>query len=284
MSSLSFLTRDGEASASGREYLKFGVLLKDLAWQHVARDFNTDEAGRPSLLRDVVDLPDWVTEKTGEAFGKAAQTCLYVDGWKMPVSLPTRANVAHVFDVSLNSLVANSSDPVALAVRLYGQAERSAWIDGPDRAWLADLIDQGRSTAYPPHAPTGTHLDGDPLFSCTDFANSQYGGWAAVVDLLRADNTSPVVLSYSVTSGFPDPILSAWPGDPGARFRRWWDQATALQQFDTSARGLRRFTTDGCPMLRISPDNLHTTGFGITNAPTWLHVAAAWHNPGRTRP
>lgn len=275
MSSIGFLTRDGEARVSGREHAKFTCLLLDLSWHAISTVFDVTETNGPCLLRRAFPLPSWVTERTGSSFAAMARLDMGGDS-ERHVRLPDTDTAATLLDVKLNTVVAAHSDPVALAVRLAAQCEVNAWIDGADRAWLADLIDAGRTTRYPPEVADSPHLTGNPLFADEPSINGHYDGWPGVVDFLRS-GTSTVVLDSSFTDGFPDLSHAAWPGPPGARWRRLWRTTyTPTRQWDTSEAGLRRRTRQQCSLLQISPDNLHQRNYGIIYAPTWADVAAAW--------
>ncbi|MFI6179803.1 hypothetical protein ACIA8R_29960 [Nonomuraea sp. NPDC051191] len=46
-------------------------------------------------------------------------------------------------NVDLNTVLAVGSDPMRLATKIAGWGSQHAFIEGPDRAWAADLIDQG---------------------------------------------------------------------------------------------------------------------------------------------
>src|SRR5690606_31251558 len=46
-------------------------------------------------------------------------------------------------NVSLNTALDTGSDALRLLARLHGQCELHCWVDGPNRAWLADIIVAG---------------------------------------------------------------------------------------------------------------------------------------------
>lgn len=275
MSSIGFMDRDGEARVSGREHAKFGCMLRDLSWHAVARAFDVHELAGPSSLRHAVDLESWVTDATGTEFARWAKLHLSATGSGGYTHMPDARSVATMLDVNLNTVAAGYSAPVVLAARLVAQCEVNAWIAGEDRGWLADLIDTGRATPYPPEVADSDYLTGNPLFADEPSVNGRYDGWKGVVDFLRAGD-STVVLDYSVTDGFPDIRWACWPVDPGKKFRRLWTKYDPEQRWDLSERGLLRRTNGQCALLRISPDNLHEARYGFTQAPTWSDVASAW--------
>jgi len=46
------------------------------------------------------------------------------------------------FCVALNTAIVSGSDPIVLAARLHGQSEIHTYVEGENRAWLADVIRQ----------------------------------------------------------------------------------------------------------------------------------------------
>lgn len=274
MSSIGFLTAEVEVRVSGRENAKLRGLLYDTAWAAFLAAFTTPD-GTPdrALIEAALTLPSWVTDPGNPnpgGFLESVRLHTAFGGGEPGVHSPTGQNVATVLDTHLNTVAAGKPAPVVLAVRIYGQCEMNAWIAGEDRAWAADLIEEGM---------TIPHRTGDfstTLFSDDPHWRSHYDGWAAVAAMLRTGGTGPVVLDYSVTDGFPSKKWAAHPGEPGKRFNRWWNSATPTQRWDASLRGLQAWTETGPWMLRISPDNLTDTAFGHTEAWTWTELAAAW--------
>lgn len=96
--------------------------------------------------------------------------------------LPAGERVS-AFVVSLNTAIVLGSRPVKLLARIHGQCEIHAWVDGPNRAWLADIIEEGRKSGI---------LRADR-------------GWEGVVELLHQRDDEAVVTSYSVCEQFPSP-------------------------------------------------------------------------------
>lgn len=286
MSSLGFLTRNGQARVSGRESGKFSVLLRDLMWRTVERVADPYERAGRSLLRDAAaPLPDWVVRDRGTNFGRGMRLHLHNAAGRPDeyVNLPGTVHAATLFDVHVNTVIAEHSDPVALAVRLAAQSGCNAWIDGTDRLWLADLIDAGRNTPYPAEVADHADLRRHPLFADEPSVNGSYDGWQNVAAMLRA-GTGTVVLESSATGGFPSRVWAAEEGQDRDWFRRWWNDATPGQRWDASERGLRAETAESCPLLQIRPDTLHHPGFGFAASPTWQQVAEAWTDPERTPP
>lgn len=98
------------------------------------------------------------------------------------------------FDYNLNTAITLGSDPIRLLARLHGQCEIHAWVAAEDRTWLAHVIRQGLESGVLRTYPAGTHYD----------------GWQDVADMLCAERDLPVVTSYSITDGFPNPDAAIW--------------------------------------------------------------------------
>ncbi len=99
----------------------------------------------------------------------------------------TGINGDDLFTVQLNSAIRLGGDALRLAARLHGQCEIHCYVEGPDRAWLADIIDQACK---------------DNIFRL-DFGRRQYDGYEALTRLLRSADDEPVVCSHSSSNSFP---------------------------------------------------------------------------------
>lgn len=140
------------------------------------------------------------------------------------------------FSLILNTALAVGSDPVALMARLSAQCEIHCYVEGPNRDWMAGLIEQGRAT--------GLYRSG--------------AGWEDVVTLLRLRDDQPVVCSYSVTESFPNPGIANWSppspdnDDEEPDWDAWYDIPDA-EQWAMGVAGLRREPDRG---LELSPERL----------------------------
>ncbi|MGK3995050.1 hypothetical protein [Sorangium sp. So ce1024] len=136
------------------------------------------------------------------------------------------------WEVLLNTCLVLGSDPLCFLARMHAQCEIHAWVDGPDRAWLAGIIDEGRRV--------GLMRDGQ--------------GWDDVTALLRARSDEPVVMSYSVCDQFPSRSVANWtpPADEDGEPNRdaWYD-------LDEAERW--RLAMDGVQELRFGPETLRTS-------------------------
>lgn len=161
-------------------------------------------------------------------------------------------------DVMANTALLLGSDVIRLAVRIDGQCELHGFVDGEDRAWLADLIAEGCDTNVFRRGFSVRHAD--------------TGGWDAVIALLRARDDEPVVLSYSGSEGWPDMECTTWtPPNTG---REWeteededraadedlaaWEAIGEVEQWRTGMEWLRASPR----LLRFDPNHWGSYRFG----------------------
>jgi len=135
-----------------------------------------------------------------------------------------------VWQTLLNTAIATGADPVCLLAHIHGQCEIHCYTDGEHREWLASIIESGRRVnVMRPNM-----------------------GWEGVVSLLRSSSVHPVVMSYSVTEGFPNSAVAQWDGTGEA-----WAALPKAEQWRLATGGLRA-TRKGC---RLAPETLRR-GFG----------------------
>jgi hypothetical protein len=174
----------------------------------------------------------------------------------------------HTSNIEMNTALAVGSPALALAAKIHGWCEVFAWVDGPDRAWMADIIDTGLAAGL---YRRGLWYQPDPGGGDKTWVDQ---GWQEVTTLLRSDPDTPVVMSYSVTEQFPDVTVSSmWPPGLPSRWddmnaaqqdqvRRVQDQWSALepqQQWEMGMHGLRGQR----PWAQITPANLLTDTFHL---------------------
>jgi hypothetical protein len=184
-------------------------------------------------------------------FVSALQTALRGSG----VDLEVAGHRLRSENVELNTALAAGSDVIRLAAKISGWDY--VWVDGPDRAWMAGIIEQGlRARIFRPDA-----------------------GWDNVRAFLLAHDDEPVVLSHSTSDSFPDPDIGGWmPPWPEGIPHTWegWDLMTPEQaqertnrreewyelphdeQWRISMEALR----ERRPWARLAPDTLATETFG----------------------
>jgi hypothetical protein len=118
------------------------------------------------------------------------------------------------FAVCLNTAMRYGSDPVRLAARIHGQSEIHGWVDGKNRAWLADLMQRGLDEkVYRGGTWYVDRVSDGPAIGQTDRKWSDQG-WGDVMALLRSRDDGPVVMSYSVCDQFPNRDAAQWEPPP----------------------------------------------------------------------
>jgi hypothetical protein len=98
------------------------------------------------------------------------------------------------FHLRLNTASAVGDDSVKLLARIHAQCEMHCFVEGPNRSWMADIIDNASVEVFRPDA-----------------------GWDQVVELLRESNEGPVVMSYSVTESFLSTVGTEWVSEMFAK-------------------------------------------------------------------
>lgn len=172
----------------------------------------------------------------------------------------------HVGNVALNTALAVGAPVVQLAAKIHGWCEGHCYIEGEDREWVADLIDDGLNVGVYRRELLRRDDDG------TERRWSQ--GWEDVQALLRETADGPVVLSYSVCDSFPNPHTRLdWPG----RDVEKWDDYTEAEQraieefreawYDNEDHAARwsagmEYLRQRKPWARLAPDTLGSVTFG----------------------
>ena len=187
---------EGDAEVSGSERAHMGLTCGNIAasliprWQYeiVLERCTPEMAAQLSRAREGQFTPDLEASFVGGHRDIFTYKGMPVDN----------------FSLILNTVLAVGSDPLCLFARLHGQCEIHAYVEGPHRAWLADVIEQGlldglyREVLAPEITP-GVRAQGEfPM------------GWRDVVALLRHGDDQPVVTSYSVCDQFPSPEVTTW--------------------------------------------------------------------------
>ena len=162
--------------------------------------------------------------------------------------------------LALNTAMVVGNDQVRFLARLHGQCEIHAYVLGPNRRWLAELITEGRRCGlYRPQM-----------------------GWEDVIAVLLAGATwdegspsEPIVLSYSVGEGFPNATVSdflpAYPAGVSSfeqltrdQQEEWTKKADGWYELPEGVqweRSLRALTTKS-PSLELKPEGFSDYRFG----------------------
>lgn len=255
MSRLYFHSPSGEAELHGSEHALLGNLVRDIAIGVLA----LDNSRRADRIADLIDpayglgaRPDGAGFQT---WARSVETALRVAFSREPLTWRGRAIASG--PLLANTALAVGSDPVRLATRLYWQCEIHAWVDGPNRAWLADLMQQG--------VDAGVFRAGFPFRGLDDTERWSHQGWDDVMAVLRSRDDEPVVTSYSGCNGFPNPAVANWtpegqPEDPDS-YGEWvsdeWGKLDDATQWSLAIAGLRADPGG----LEMRPDNWATFRF-----------------------
>lgn len=152
----------------------------------------------------------------------------------------------------LNTLIQHGGDGMRLAARIHAQCEIHCYVEGPNRAWLSDLIAESRREGL---------LRADM-------------GWESVAELLDSRADEPVVMSYSVTDQFPNRWRSTWVVPNAGKEWESEDDEDAAREEDGAAwyalpesekwrMGLEWLRTEGVEKgLRLDPDEWADYRFG----------------------
>lgn len=263
----------------GANYLReYSRTAHDAAANHRAKwkvfeQGNALRVARGEPRRPPMSGPEYDPEPA-RTFITSLRTALKVQGFEITVA----GHPLHTSNIDLNTALVAGSDPVALAAKIHGWCESHCWVEGSDRAWFADVIEQGLALGI---YRRGLHYsDGPdkPKKWCTQ-------GWENVLPMLRARDDEEVVLSYSVCDQFPNQWVADWQPAPVGEFWRpdlydqsewdeldesernemraehrqdtWYDLDNATQ-WELAMAGLRA----NRPWGRLAPDTLREVMFG----------------------
>jgi len=176
MSRVYFHSADHHAELSGSERAYAGNLNSEMALSVL-----TDFRARERYERLVP--PDHYLR--GNAIKDESWMNSFLTWWKVGMD-------SHEFDfdgyritpwqVILNTAIVMGSSAIELLARIHATCEIHGYVEGPHREWLADIIEEGRANRV----------------------LRPRQGWNEVEALLREADDSPVVMSYSVSDGFPN--------------------------------------------------------------------------------
>lgn len=209
MSSIIFTSKEDKALVGGRERAWCGQFVSRVHEGVVGLDGFEICYGRDAVL---------------EAFGKGV-------GWwgrhllrAGPFQEVRLEGVEWPWEVALNSALIVGGDALKFCARVHAQCEIHGFVRGPNRNWLANIVERGLATKVLREETQG------------------YGnGWRDVVDLLRARDDGPVVMSYSVCDEFPSRTQNWSDENDGddwyeLPFEKRWDLAFA--ELEAEDRGL----------------------------------------------
>ena len=278
MSCVSFHSPSREAELNGSEHLWLGSLVYDLAIGLLDLT-GYDNAER---LQELISPERRLIHGPGRllSWAREFQTSFRVATGGEVLSYKGRPIEA--FALALNTAVLIGNDQIKLAARLHAQCELHAYIEGPHRAWVANILEQGLDSGI---YRKGLHIQPYPEAPREQWLWRPHG-WEQVIELLRSRDDEPVVTSHSGTDGFPDEHTAVWepptdvdptPGwakeapeewaalskDAREEYRRetasdHWYALPAEERWRLGMEGLR----DSTGGLEITPDDWATFRFG----------------------
>lgn len=206
MSRIYFHTPEEDVAVHGSERAHFGVFCENLAWSLI--DYYA-LGSSPKILQLFPKshyAHNGVTEKSIEVAFKHARSELKIGD-----------RAIDPFSLSLNTALKLGNDAVKFAARVHGQCEIHCWTRGENRAWLANIIQQG--------------------WDCGFYRGN--AGWGEVIQLLRSDDKTPCVLSYSVCEQFPNrAIAGCYYDDKEDEDGEKWYEMPESEQWQLAMMGL----------------------------------------------
>lgn len=238
MSHIGFRSLEDEAEVGGRERANCAVMIAHLTTTIADIEYRDQLEGM--LDRDkffsVLGLSPIHQHILKYLFGTHHDTTKLGDGtW-------------NCFTTSLNTILVIGSDALKFVARVHAQCEIHGYVEGPNRAWLANIIEKGIETGILRKETQG------------------YGkGWEDVITLLRSTDNGPVVMDYSVTDSFP-----SYPGEEkhtcvddelecvACKNKEAWYELSHEERWNQALAKLR--TNDAG--LEMKPDNWNDYYFG----------------------
>lgn len=237
MSRIYFTSLDGEVEILGRERAHMGVTVDNMTTGLFAH------IDQPRVSRFI--KPGHYLHGTDQrAWHESFRTAWGVGGSGLGLTID--GEVHHPWHISLQTAVDVGGDPLNLFARIHATCEIHGYFAGEHRSWVADIIEQGRKIG---------------LYR----ANM---GWEGLVEFLRSNSTNPVVMSYSVCDGFPNPYVAGVETNDEEETQEeieWYDLPFE-EQFDRAFKGLVASNSQ----VDIHPDTFHTRGFGYEVNAFWF--------------
>jgi hypothetical protein len=239
MSRIYFHSLQEDAEVYGPERHMAGHICMDLLSVALGADGDTWFSEEPNPLVKLVPDGHYLHGYRGAQFMSSFRTWFRVAGENERFKTPDGEGVSP-FECALNTAAVMGSDPVKLMARLHGQCELHAYVEGPNRAWLAAIIERGRAVG---------------IFRAEM-------GWESVIELLRARDDGPVVTSYSVCDQFPNRYVAAMPEatDPNDPENERFYSLPESAQWAYAVEGLR--SGKAGRGLEMTPENWDSFYFG----------------------
>lgn len=188
MSRIYLHSPSGEAELLGAERAHMGILVNDIAEDRVNLRRNLLREPLRELTRNSYLEPD--KRMIDSDFLRSFALAFRVRGDRN--LLTWQGQPIDAFSMALNTAIELGGEEMKLVARLEGQCEIHAYVEGKNRTWLADLIEDGMAAGV---LRDGMGWDAPP--------SHPHGKGPGVMPFLRERDDEPVVLSYSVCDSFP---------------------------------------------------------------------------------
>ncbi|MEU4234822.1 hypothetical protein AB0F17_62005 [Nonomuraea sp. NPDC026600] len=242
--------RPGRAAWELDRFEAFERAAEILSWVPEVPDRGHGEGYLHRNLREAQANPGPFGEREQDLIS-SLQSALHGNGLKLHIAGAELSSL----DVEFNTALVAGSDPVRLAAKIGAWTHHNPYIEGPDRWWAANVIEEGLTTGQ----YRRTLLVRPSPVNAEPRLVDQ--GWDDVLAFLRERDDEPVVLHYSGDWGFPSPEAAAFelPEDEhGGADLAPWDALPDDRQWELAVAGLRR----GRPWARLAPDTLAEVPFG----------------------
>lgn len=259
MSRLYFETEDETAELKGWEYHWIRGLASDVSAGFLRLQY--DHLDWLPLINPRHYMSKYDEHADRHQWAEMFKVALNADGSGGETLLSYKGHKIDAWHLMLNTGIMMGGDAVRLATRLGAQGEIHAWVDGPDRAWVADMIEHAvKSGVYRTGLPRPVVPGLDRVRGTDDPERFtlEPAGWSEVAALLRSSDTGEVVTHYSVGDGFPDRHLAEVDEDV-------WEDLPQGEHWRMSMESLkvgawsRRFSG-----LQIKPADWTTFRYGHT--------------------
>lgn len=236
MSRVYFHSPSGEAELRGSERAYAASICGEMGLWALKHEIDPFRGDSPLLAW--VPPGCYLRLMKKEAFARAFQDWFMAGLSGAYLANPETGDQYPTFRLALNTAVAAGSDPVRLLARIHGSCEIHCYVEGPDRAWLAAIMEVGLR---------------DNVFRTDQ-------GWESVIEFLGGRDDEPVVMSYSVTEGFPDAHvcvdagLATLPDGPSEERDEWfetWGEQSSEDQWTQALEALRLLNETW--VLRLDP-------------------------------
>lgn len=226
MSSITFHSQEAEAVLYGfeRYYASYLISRTTLA----ALSLEGLGVRKADHLRPLIRRGHYSLEYRGDAFARILSTAVSV--------MDDVFEGVETFTLALNTGIVMGGRVMKLLARLHGQCEIHCYVEGPNREWLAGIIDEGIASGL----------------------LRKRGGWLDVHSLLLSASDGPVVMSFSVTEGFPNESLAEEAGWDSGGVEDAFYELSDEQQWHYAITALRAQGGG----LEMRPENWEDFRFG----------------------